>query len=88
MARTLSPDLSMKSFRELVMTELWWENLENLVGSHQAGDKITITVAPSQLNFAVGYEAKNKKRLLSYYRIVSFQTDDSLEGRNYEADHH
>jgi histone acetyltransferase (RNA polymerase elongator complex component) len=77
-----------ESFRELVMTELWWENLEYLIGHGQAGDKITVTVAPAQLNFAVGYEARNKKKLLKHYRIVSFQTDDSLEGRNYEADHH
>ena len=77
-----------KSFRELVMTELWWDQLKTLMDNYPDEKSLTLSVPPEQLNFAVGYEAKNKKKLLTKYRIVSFQTDPTLSGRHYEIDHH
>jgi histone acetyltransferase (RNA polymerase elongator complex component) len=70
-----------QSFRELVMTALWWDQLKILLKEHPPGGTITIIVHPKQLNFAIGYEARNKKRLLDHFRTVVFQVDDGLMGR-------
>ncbi len=75
-----------KSFRELAMTELWWEELKQLTNNKYKS--IRITVHPKQLNFAVGYSAKNKKRLLEHYNTVVYQTDVELEGRDFYADNY
>jgi histone acetyltransferase (RNA polymerase elongator complex component) len=72
------------SFRELVMTEIWWEQLKNIT-KPGASDSIKIYVAPGQFNFAVGYEAKNRKRLMKKFKNVVFHPDKALTGRNYET---
>lgn len=74
------------SFRELVLTEIWGENLKNIgLGNTE---RITICVSPAQFNYAIGYEAKNKKRLLKTFKFVTFLKDPGLSGRKYHVDYH
>ena len=73
------------SFGELVMTALWKEEFDSI----QKNDKenIILTVAENQFNFAIGYNASNKKMLSEKFKKVRFVTDASLKGRNYHVDY-
>lgn len=73
------------NFLELVMTEIWHMDLENLF-QNTVNESITIFVHPSQLNFAVGYEGKNKKLLLQHFQKIAFKTDKTLSGRNFRIE--
>jgi histone acetyltransferase (RNA polymerase elongator complex component) len=75
-----------ESFRELVMTRLWGEKL-SLLKERPGNKNITIYVSPGQFNFAIGYEAKNKKALLQFYDHVVFMRDETLKNREYHVDH-
>lgn len=75
------------SFRELVMTRLWEEQLAPLM-KKSSYKRLEIHVAPKQFNFAIGYAAKNKKSLLQFYDNVVFLRDETLKNRQYHADHH
>lgn len=75
-----------QSFKELVLTEIWYEQLKRLI--HSNARKIHIFVPPKELNWAIGYEAKNKKYLLEHFEYVVFQTDASLSGRKFHADYY
>ncbi len=68
------------SFRELVLTEVWHDLLDPL---KEKGKKVEITVAPDQLNYAIGYNSKNKKMLLHHFNQVAFIPDPALQGRNF-----
>jgi histone acetyltransferase (RNA polymerase elongator complex component) len=68
------------SIRELAMTEVWWDRLNYLL-KEDLKDTISIAVHPSQYNFAIGYYGKNRKKLLSHFREVTFRKDPLL-GRN------
>ncbi len=74
------------SFRALVLTEVWADILKPLPETFSNRNKITIRVNPSQLNFAVGYRGKNKKRLLRYFKEVKFLPCEKIKGRAYEAE--
>jgi histone acetyltransferase (RNA polymerase elongator complex component) len=74
------------SFKELVLTEIWHDLLKKLV--HSNAQKIHIFVSPKSLNWAVGYEAKNKKFLLEHFEYVVFQKDPSLTGREFHVDYY
>ncbi len=63
------------SFKEMVMTEVWNDKLSTI--STDVND-LKIFVNPSQVNFAVGYKAKNKKTLLEKYNSVKIFDDKSL----------
>ena len=73
-----------QSFRELVLTEIWWDLLSPLMDNEKTG-KIEIAVATGQLNAAIGYEGKNRRRLLKKIRQVKFREDESLNGREYRV---
>lgn len=73
------------SFRELVLTKLWQDEFDSLLPA-EAKEGITIFVAPSQVNYAVGYQSKNKNALLTKFNRVQFKTDHSLTGRTYYVD--
>jgi len=75
-----------ESFRELVMTRLWAEELAYLMTS-AASRHLEIHTSPGQFNFATGYGAANKKALLNYYETVVFRPDENLQGRNYHIYH-
>ena len=74
------------AFRELVLTEAWYEKLEKLIKS--PAEKIHIYVPPGQINYAIGHSARNKKFLLDYFKYVVFQTDPQLTGRTFHVDYY
>lgn len=59
------------SIRELAMTEVWWDRLEGQL-KEKAGERLDITVHPTQYNFAIGYYGKNRERLLTQFKEVIF----------------
>jgi len=67
------------SFRELVLTEIWREILYLLLKIQD--ESITIEVPPDQINYAVGYDAKNRKMLLEKFKVVKFVMNNKLKGR-------
>jgi histone acetyltransferase (RNA polymerase elongator complex component) len=73
------------SFRELAMTEVWWDRLNYLL-KEKSKDKLSIAVHPSQYNFAIGYYGKNRKRLLSQFREVIFLKDTLLKGSEFNVE--
>jgi histone acetyltransferase (RNA polymerase elongator complex component) len=72
-----------QSFRELVLTEIW----SDLLSPHYQikGQNIEILVPSSQLNYAVGYNAKNKRSLLNNFREVFFKSSENLTGRDFKV---
>ncbi len=72
-----------RSFRELVMTEIWNDILNPLINNN--GEQVFIHVAPDQLNFAVGYQGKNRAVLEQQFKSVKFRVDESLEGRDFRT---
>ncbi len=71
------------SFRELVLTEIWRKQLDQIQFD---GDFLTIAVNPKELNHAVGYQSKNKLMLLKKFKKVKFITNSKLEKGKYELD--
>ncbi len=72
------------SFRELVLTEIWSEILNPILKS--GGKSIEIHVAPGQLNYAIGYDGKNRKLIQQQYKKVNFYPDDNLEDRQFKTE--
>jgi histone acetyltransferase (RNA polymerase elongator complex component) len=69
------------SFRELVLTEIWRDQLEPLLKIK--GESITIEVPACEYNYAVGYGGKNKKMLLEKFRDVKFSINPTIRDRDY-----
>ncbi|MDO8896228.1 MAG: radical SAM protein [Bacteroidales bacterium] len=67
------------SFKELVMTEAWRLHFEKQ--DWPEANEIQIEVPASERNFAIGYGAKNKKKLLTRYKKVKFVANPSLQKR-------
>jgi histone acetyltransferase (RNA polymerase elongator complex component) len=74
------------SFRELVMTEIWNEKLQSIENREKCRELI-LKVAHGQINFAVGYGAKNKNMLLQKFSKVRFYPDENLQNRAFHADY-
>jgi histone acetyltransferase (RNA polymerase elongator complex component) len=74
------------SFGELVMTALWRDALMELLHKEKKNE-INIFVSPAQLNYAIGYNASNKKMLFSLFKKVKFTPDSSIVKRNFHADY-
>ena len=72
------------SFKELALTEIWWDLLKPLMKS-TSPDNILVKVPRSELNAAIGHQAKNKKRLKEKYKSVKFLGDENLKGREYQV---
>ncbi len=72
------------SFKELVLTKLWGEELKRLL-PEGGKEKVEIFLPPGQINYAVGYQSSNKNKLLKKFRNVRFKTDQNLTGRKYYA---
>ncbi len=64
------------SFRELVLTEIWNDKLKLLL-IREGIEKLKIMVPFGSLNYAIGYNARNKKMLLRKFKYVSFYEGDS-----------
>lgn len=73
-----------QSFKELVLTEIWKQSLSALL-SKEEGKILTVYVPPKELNYAIGYGAKNREMLLQKFDTVSFVVQSSLKGRNFEV---
>ena len=80
----LTPEKSLiagpyhSSFKELVLTEIWFDLLTEKLKGVIAED-VVIQVNKTQLNYAVGYKAKNKNILLKKFRKVKFVANNSLQ---------
>jgi histone acetyltransferase (RNA polymerase elongator complex component) len=74
------------SIRELAMTEVWWDRLGILTAIEDVNE-LSITVHPSQYNFAVGYYGKNRKRLQQHIKEVIFLKDHELKTSEYYVDY-
>ena len=71
------------SFKELVLTEIWHDELKSIITEEKKGGKLIIYVPEKELNYAVGYEGKNKKMLLERFQEVKFIPDQSLKNREF-----
>lgn len=69
------------SFRELVLTEIWSDILISKTTSISE-KQIEIFVNPSEINYAIGYNSSNKKRLLDKFKMVKFIPDELIVGRD------
>jgi histone acetyltransferase (RNA polymerase elongator complex component) len=70
------------SFKELVLTEIWNKILLAEIGETNS-ESIHIQINPAELNFAIGYQSKNKKVLMNRFRQVKFSGNNSLIGRDF-----
>ncbi len=70
------------SFRELVLSAIWKDLLSPLLKETDKR-KMEIRVPVTEINYAVGYGATNKKMLLNHFRKVMFVPDPSLNNRNF-----
>ena len=75
------------SFRELAMTEVWWDRL-NVLLHEEKKNKISISVHPSQYNYAIGYYGKNRKRLQNHFPEVIFQKNPLLKENKFHVDYY
>ncbi len=73
------------SFRQLVMTKLWHDELVKIpVSQHK---HITISVAALQYNYAIGYKAFNRNYLKQQFKRVRFVKSDVLTNFSYHVDY-
>mgnify|MGYP002628830788 FL=1 len=82
----------MKNFKEKVMTHIWSQRLNSLLemGKEKKFNKalknnIIIHVAPNQLNFAIGFQASNRKALMRVYNTVKFKANPSFTNQQFDA---
>lgn len=71
------------SFKELVLTSIW----KDLLNGHVKGNSksITIKTSPDQINYAIGYEAVNRKMLQKNFSKVVFAADPVLCNRDFNV---
>jgi histone acetyltransferase (RNA polymerase elongator complex component) len=70
------------SFRELVLTEIWRKLLERFLFVEE-NEQLTIYVNPREYNYAVGYNAFNKRMLMGKFKKIIFKKESSIKGRYY-----
>lgn len=73
------------SFRELVYTELWSERLRPLIAYYDYNG-VKIYVPSSEINYAIGHQARNRNILKQYFHYVKFEADPKLTGREFRVD--
>lgn len=62
------------SFKELVLTKIWQEKFEKLLINTK-----TILVNPKEINYAIGYNSKNKQLLQKKFPYLKFISDSNVE---------
>ncbi len=72
-----------RAFKTLVLSKIWGQQFKNY-SLWPASNGVLIKVAPDEINFAVGFEAKNKMAIQQRYRYVKFVADSSFSGRYFE----
>ncbi len=70
------------SFKEMVLTEIWNDILKN---QELKKEKTTIYVAEKQLNYAIGYKAKNRKEFQKNGFDINFLADNFLKDFNFHV---
>ncbi len=75
------------SFRELVMSEIWYDRLSKLLRNEEKKKTIIISVNPSDRNNLIGYQGKNKRMLREAYHEVIFVDDYTIKPGTCHADH-
>lgn len=70
------------SFKELVLTELWYDQFSEIQLNK---GNLTLKVAPSQLNYAIGYQGKNRNSLKTNGFEVKFESDGSLKDFEFDV---
>ncbi len=74
------------ALKELVTTAMWKDIFHESV-KNKTGQCLKLSVAPKELNAAIGHKAANKKWLHEHYKRVEFKTDPNLKGRAFHADY-
>ena len=73
------------SIKELAISKIWQNKLQVLLQSKKYSDNIIIEVSPSEINYAIGYHASNKKMLLEKYKQIKFVPNTNLTQRDYHV---
>jgi len=73
-----------QSFKELVLTEIWYDQLKSLLHKDERKNLI-VYVPEKEKNYAIGYGAKNKKMLLEKFEKVKFVVQTSLQERDFSV---
>jgi len=71
------------SFKELVLSAIWKDKLLQDRQLQNNTEEVTIVVHPSQINYAIGYNAENKNLLLKKHKKIHYQTDEHLSDNEY-----
>lgn len=74
------------SFKELVLTKIWQEELMKINSITQKD--IYISIAPKQLNYAIGFKGINREMLLKNFRNVKFLEDNTCTRYQYHVSYH
>lgn len=72
------------SFKELVLTEIWHDKLFEIKGNPQK--ELVLQVPSKELNYAVGYQSKNKKMLLERFSSVRFVPNPAFHNRIFKTE--
>ncbi len=73
------------SFGEMVFSEIWRKQIENMVFGNGKRNLLTLTVAAGMRTAAIGHKAMNKATLLESFRKVVFEESADLKGFEYHA---
>lgn len=73
------------SFRELVLSSLWKDRFEERF-EFKRNKSIIIYVAPTELNYAIGYNSSNKTFLEQKFEAVKIKIDQKLFNYSFYAD--
>jgi len=65
------------SFRELVETYRWKQNLVGMMQLNPAGSNIRIPVPENELRYAIGYDSANRKMLEGHFKKVDFVPENT-----------
>lgn len=75
----------MPHFKEKVLSRIWLDTLKKELDFKSNYKGVMITVAPDEYNFAVGFQASNRKYLEKYFHKMKFKMNTNLKGRDYEV---
>ena len=69
------------SFKELVLSAMWLKRFKSELPTEKG--KLTVLVAPKQINWAVGFESANKKWLKERYGWIKISTSNQLKDNEF-----
>ena len=74
------------SFKELVLTEIWYDKFTEHFKQDVKYKEIKIFVNPKEYNYAVGYRGKNKIYLSNLAKQVKFYPSEFIYNRNLQVE--